>query len=56
MLLHLMEARSLKQEALIEIIGSKEAVLEIIEKKRNISNSQAKALSNFFKVDINLFL
>ncbi|OKH56363.1 transcriptional regulator [Calothrix sp. HK-06] len=56
MLLHLMEARSLKPEALIEIIGSKEAVLEIIEKKRNISNFQAKALSNFFQVDINLFL
>lgn len=56
MLLHLMEARSLEPEELVEIIGSKEAVLEIIEKKRNISESQAKALSNFFEVDIDLFI
>ncbi len=56
MLLHLMEARSLEPEELVDIIGSKEAVLEIIEKKRNISESQAKALSKFFEVDINLFI
>ncbi|RUT07014.1 hypothetical protein DSM106972_022750 [Dulcicalothrix desertica PCC 7102] len=52
MLLHLMEARSLEPEKLVEVIGSKEAVLEIINQKRNISESQAKALAEFFQLDI----
>ncbi|BAZ12124.1 transcription regulator [Calothrix sp. NIES-4071] len=56
MLIHLMEARSLEPEALVEVIGSKEAVLDIINQKRSISESQAKAISDFFQVDVSLFL
>jgi HTH-type transcriptional regulator/antitoxin HigA len=55
MLQHLMDARELAPEALIEVIGSKQAVFEIINGTRSISKSQAQALADFFKVDISLF-
>ncbi|MUG95300.1 helix-turn-helix domain-containing protein [Scytonema sp. UIC 10036] len=55
-LLHLMEARGIKQEDLVGIIGSLEVVSEVVNGKRNISKSQAKALAEFFHVSLELFL
>lgn len=55
-LLHLMEARDLKQEALVGMIGSRGVVSEIINGKRSISKTQAKVLAEFFKVDVSLFI
>lgn len=55
-LLHLMEARDLKQSDLVGIIGSKGVVSEVINGKRSISKSQAKALGEFFHVSHTLFL
>ena len=56
MLLHLMEARDLKQEALIGVIGSRGVVSEVVNGKRSISKAQAKALAELFKVDVGLFI
>lgn len=56
MLLHLMDAKSLKQEALIGVIGSRGVVSEVINGKRGISKNQAKTLANFFSVDVSLFI
>lgn len=56
MLLHLIEARNLKQTDLISVIGSSTVVSEIINGKREISKAQAKALGEFFQVDTGLFI
>ncbi|MDF5715809.1 MAG: hypothetical protein PUP93_18470 [Rhizonema sp. NSF051] len=56
MLLHLMEARNLKPEALVEVIGSREDVFEIVNGKRRISKIQAHAIAEFFQVDTSLFI
>ncbi|MDJ0737637.1 MAG: helix-turn-helix domain-containing protein [Nostocaceae cyanobacterium] len=55
-LLHLMDARKLKQSDLVEVIGSKGLVSEIVNGKRSISKSQAKALGEFFHVSPALFI
>jgi HTH-type transcriptional regulator / antitoxin HigA len=55
-LLHLMEAQGLKQTDLIKVIGSKGIVSEIVNGKRAISKSQAKALGEFFNVSPALFI
>jgi HTH-type transcriptional regulator / antitoxin HigA len=55
MLLHLMEARSMEPKALVGVIGSLSTVLQILNQEANISQSQAKALAEFFKVDESLF-
>ena len=55
MLKHLMEARDLKQEDLVGIIGSRGVVSEVINGKRSISKAQAIALGKFFHVDTGLF-
>lgn len=55
-LLHLMEARGLKQADLVEIIGSKGVVSEIVNGKRSISKAQAKALGEFFNLSPALFI
>ena len=55
-LLHLMEANHLKQEDLVSVIGSRGVVSEIINGKRGISKAQAKALAEFFRVDVGLFI
>lgn len=55
-LLHLMEARNLRQTDLVGIIGSRGVVSEVVNGKRQISKSQAKALGDFFYVDPSLFL
>lgn len=55
-LLHLMEARDLKQEDLIGVIGSRGVTSEVVNGKRSISKSQAKALGEFFHVSPELFI
>lgn len=56
MLLHLMEARDLKQEDLVGVMGSRGVVSEVVHGKRSISKAQAKALAEFFGVDVGLFI
>ena len=55
-LLHLMEANRIKQENLIGVIGSRGVVSEVVNGKRSISKAQAKALAEFFSVDVGLFI
>ncbi|MBD2292628.1 helix-turn-helix domain-containing protein [Anabaena sphaerica FACHB-251] len=55
-LLHLMDARGLKQADLVEVIGSKGVISEIVNGKRSISKAQAKALGDFFNVSAALFI
>ena len=56
-LLHLMEARELKQVDLVDVMGgSKGIVSEVVNGKREISKSQAKALGEFFNVSPALFI
>jgi HTH-type transcriptional regulator/antitoxin HigA len=52
----LMLVRGLKQKDLLEIFGSKGITSEVINGKRGISKSQAKALGDFFHVSPALFL
>ena len=56
MLLHLMESGDLKQENLIGVIGSRGVVSEVVNGKRSISKAQAKALAEFFSVNVGLFI
>lgn len=56
MLLHLMEARNMKQEELVGVIGSRGVVSEIVNGKRSISKAQAKALGQLFHVSPILFI
>ncbi|NJL63266.1 MAG: transcriptional regulator [Methylacidiphilales bacterium] len=56
LLLHLMEVRGLKQADLVGILGSSGVTSEVIHGKREISQSQAKALGDFFKVEPGLFI
>lgn len=53
---HLMEARGVKQSDLWELFGSKGIASEVVNGKRGISKSQAKALADFFHVTPDLFL
>lgn len=55
-LLHLMEMRELKQVDLVDVIGSKGIVSEIVNGKREISKAQAKALGEFFNISPALFI
>jgi len=55
-LLHLMEARGLKQKDLTGILGSKGVVSEVVNGKRSISKAQAKNLAVFFHVSPGIFL
>ena len=55
-LLHLMEARDLKQADLVGILGSKGVTSEVINGKRNISKAMALALGEFLHVSPALFL
>lgn len=55
-LIELMENNDLKQKDLIDIFGSKGIVSEVVNKKRSISKSQAKALGERFNVSPALFI
>ena len=56
MLLHLMESSGIKQENLVGVVGSRGVVSEVVNGKRSISKAQAKALAEFFSVDVGLFI
>ena len=53
---HLMEARSLEQSDLVEILGSSEIVTKIINGELKITKEQAQALRKFLHVDASLFI
>ena len=53
---HLMEARDTKQADLVPILGGRGRVSELVNGKRAISKTQAKALANFFYVSAELFI
>lgn len=53
---HLMEARGLKQTHLWEVFGSKGIASEVLNGKRGISKTQARALANYFHVSADLFI
>ena len=53
---HLMEARSLEQADLVEILGSSEIVAKIIDGELQITKEQAQALGKFLHVDASLFI
>lgn len=55
-LLHLMDARSLEAEDLVETMGSSEEVFEIINDRLEITKKQAEDLGRFFRIDPGLFL
>ncbi|MBE8997481.1 transcriptional regulator [Nostoc sp. LEGE 12447] len=55
-LLHLMEARTLEQADLVEILGSSEIVTKIMNGELEITKKQAEALGKFFHVDASLFI
>ncbi len=55
MLLHLMEARNMKQKELVGVIGSRGVVSEIVNGKRSIDKAQAQALGQLFHVSPSLF-
>ena len=56
LLTFLMEQKGIKQTDLVGIIGSREVVSEIINGKQNITESQARALGEFFQVEPSLFI
>lgn len=53
---HLVEANGLKQADLVGTLGSKGVVSEVLNGKRSISKSQAKALGEKFNVSPALFI
>ena len=53
---HLMDAQDLKQEDLVGVIGSRGVVSEVVNGKRAISKAQAKALAEYFSVDVSIFI
>lgn len=52
----LMEARGVKQRDLWELFGSKGTASEVVNGKRSISKTHAKALGKYFCVSPELFL
>ncbi|MBG1269343.1 helix-turn-helix domain-containing protein [Nostoc sp. WHI] len=55
-LLHLMEARSLEQADLVEILGSSDIFTKIMNGELEITKKQAEVLGKFFHVDASLFI
>jgi HTH-type transcriptional regulator/antitoxin HigA len=55
-LLHLMEARGIKPSQLWDVFGSKGVASEVLNGKRGISKTHARALANFFHVPADLFV
>lgn len=56
MLEHLMEEKGVKQSDLVGVLGSKGVISEVVNGKRSISKTQAKALGEFFHVSPALFI
>jgi len=53
---HLMEARGIKQSDLWKVFGSKGVASEVLNGKRGISKTQARALADYFHVSADLFV
>ncbi len=53
---HLMDARGVKQTHLWEVFGSKGVASEVLNGKRGISKTQARALAHYFHVPADLFI
>lgn len=53
---HLMESRDVKQTHLWEVFGSKGIASEVLNGKRGISKSHARALADYFHVPADLFI
>jgi HTH-type transcriptional regulator/antitoxin HigA len=53
---HLMEARGAKQAHLSEVFGSKGIASEVLNGKRGISKTHARALADYFHVPADLFI
>lgn len=53
---HLMEARGIKQSQLWDVFGSKGIASEVLNGKRGISKTQARALADYFHVPADLFV
>ena len=53
---HLMESRDVKQTHLWEVFGSKGIASEVLNGKRGISKTQARALAHYFHVPADLFI
>ena len=56
MLKHLMESNNYQSSDLVEVIGSRQEVLELMEGQGNFSQSQSQKLADFFEVEPELFL
>lgn len=52
----LMDERGLRQRDLLNIFGSDGIASEVVNGKRNVSRTQAKALAEFFHVPADLFI
>jgi HTH-type transcriptional regulator/antitoxin HigA len=53
---HLMESREVKQTHLWDVFGSKGIASEVLNGKRGISKTHAKALAEYFRVPADLFI
>lgn len=53
---HLMESRDVKQTHLWEVFGSKGIASEVLNGKRGISKTHARALADYFHVSADLFI
>jgi HTH-type transcriptional regulator/antitoxin HigA len=56
MVKHLMEQRGLKQADLVPVLRSRAQVSDLVNDKRGISKTQAKALGHYFGVSAELFI
>jgi HTH-type transcriptional regulator/antitoxin HigA len=52
---HLIEANEIEYPELITILGSPDAVQQIINGQRSINQSEARSLGAYFRVDASLF-
>ncbi len=52
---HLIEANEIEYPELITILGSPDAVQQIINGQRSINQSEARSLGSYFRVDASLF-
>ena len=53
---HLMESREIKQTHLWEVFGSKGFASEVLNGKRGISKTHARALAEYFHIPADLFI
>lgn len=53
---HLMESRGIRQAQLWEVFGSKGIASEVLNGKRGISKTHARALADYFRVSADLFI